>query len=93
MVTAAVYKNSFKGEINMDSNNEKFQKQFSEKNVFVDELIHQNIKLTNQNIGLIIDNNELMKRAEELETTNKRLRIGNLEVEGDGRVVIIIGKK
>jgi hypothetical protein len=77
----------------MDSNNEKFREQFSEKNVFVDELIHQNIKLTNQNIGLIIDNNELMKRAEELETTNKRLRIGNLEVEGDRRVVIIIGKK
>jgi hypothetical protein len=77
----------------MDSNNEKFQEQFSEKNVFVDELIHQNIKLTNQNIGLIIDNNELTKRVEELETTDKTLRIRNLEVEGDRRVVIIIGKK
>jgi hypothetical protein len=77
----------------MDSNNEKFQEQFSEKNIFLDELIHQNIKLTNQNIGLIIDNDELIKRVEELERPNKKLRIGNLEVEGDRRVVIIIGKK
>jgi hypothetical protein len=77
----------------MDSNNEKFQEQFSEKDVFVDELIHQNIKLTNQNIGLIIDNNELMKRVEKLEGTNKRLPIGNLEVEGDKRVVIFIREK
>jgi hypothetical protein len=77
----------------MDSNNEKFQEQFSGKNVFVDELIHQNIKLTNQNIGLIIDNNELMKRVEELEGTNKGLRIGNLEVGGDKRVVIFIREK
>jgi hypothetical protein len=77
----------------MDSNNEKFQEQFSEKDVFVDELIHQNIKLTNQNIGLIIDNNELMKRVEKLETTDKTLRRGNLEVEGDKRVVIFIREK
>jgi hypothetical protein len=77
----------------MDSNNEKFQKQFSEKNVFVDELIHQNIKLTNQNIGLIIDNNELIKKVEELEGTNKELRIKNLEVGGNKRIVIVIREK
>lgn len=73
----------------MDSNNEKFQEQFSERNVFVDELIHQNIKLTNQNIGLIIDNNELMERVEELERNHEEGK-SNSACRGDERLVINI---
>jgi regulator of replication initiation timing len=51
----------------MDVKDEKFQEQFSEARVFVDELIYQNIKLLKENLGLTLDNDSLRQRVEELE--------------------------
>jgi hypothetical protein len=74
----------------MDFKKSKFEDQFSEGSVFVEELIHENIKLFNQNLGLIIDNNELVKRVEELERNNEELRIGNLAAGGEKHIVIVL---
>lgn len=61
----------------MDAKDEKFQEQFSEARVFVDELIYQNIKLLNENLGLTLDNDGLRQRVDQLEG-EKELSKGSL---------------
>ena len=61
----------------MDAKDEKFQEQFSEARVFVDELIYQNIKLLKENLGLTLDNDGLRQRVDQLEG-EKELSKGSL---------------